>query len=236
MSKQTVIPKQPGSHYSDEQRRAVIADYFVTGNITKTADMNNIPRRTVGTWLKSDWGLELLAEVRHEKGEEFDANLTKLIDSAFAEAQDRVENGDFRVNKEGQLIRVPMGGKELVISGATVYDKRQLHRNQPTNISDSRSSREQLQKVLDKCAAINKSLEEKHINSIAGKCTEITDEGGDQSARSGNKKATAKPKRKPILLCATNRKTDVRTFNHQVFMPFCGVGFTVKNRFGYWVR
>ena len=121
----TVIPKQPGSHYTNEQRRAVIADYFVTGNITKTADMNNMPRRTVGTWIKSEWGVELLAEVRHEKGEEYDANLTKLIDSAFAEAQDRIDNGDFRVTKDGKLIRVPMGGKELVILAA-VFQYKQL--------------------------------------------------------------------------------------------------------------
>ena len=53
------------------------------------------------------------------------------------QAQDRVENGDYRVAKDGKLIRVPMGGKELVISGATVYDKRQLLRNQPTSISGS---------------------------------------------------------------------------------------------------
>ena len=132
-----LIPKQPGSKYTNEERRAVIADYFVTGNITKTADMNNIPRRTVGTWINSEWGVELLAEVRHEKGEEYDANLTKLIDSAFSEAQDRIDNGDYRVTKDGKLIRVPMGGKELVISGATVYDKQRLHRNQSTSITSN---------------------------------------------------------------------------------------------------
>lgn len=146
----TIIPKQPGSHYTNEQRRRVIADYFVTGNITKTADMNNMPRRTVGTWIKSDWGVELLAEVRHEKGEEFDAHLTKLIDVSFEEAEDRIKNGDFRlvktkkaikrddgsleVSEDYELKRIPMGGKELVISGATVYDKQRLHRNQPTTI------------------------------------------------------------------------------------------------------
>ncbi len=145
-----IIPKQPGSKYTNEQRRSVIADYFITGNITKTADMNNMPRRTVGTWLKSDWGVSLLAEVRHQKGEEFDAQLTKLIDVAFIEAEDRIKNGDFRLvktkkaikHKDGsveviedhELKRVPMGGKELVISGATVYDKQRLHRNQPTQI------------------------------------------------------------------------------------------------------
>jgi len=139
----------------------------------------------------------LLAEVRHEKGEEFDANLTKLIDSAFDQAQDRVENGDYRVNKDGQLIRVPMGGKELVISGATVYDKRQLHRNHPTNITDSQSSREQLKAVLDKCAAINQTLIDKQVNSIKGEyaevVAEVVAEVADQSTRSNAKKG--KPKK-----------------------------------------
>jgi len=188
MSKQTVIPKQPGSHYTDEQRRAVIADLVVIGNMTKTAKLHNMPKQTVSEWAKSDWGVELLGHIRTEKGEELDANLTKLMDSAFDEAQDRVENGDYRVTKDGKLIRVPMGGKELVISGATVYDKRQLHRNQPTNISDSQTTDKALQAVLDKCAAIDKTLKEKSINSIAGKCTEITDEVVDQSLKSDTKK------------------------------------------------
>ena len=129
------IPAQPGSQYTNDQRIAVIADYSVTGNITKTADLHNMPKQTVSNWAKSDWGIELLGQIRTEKGEELDANLTKLIDSAFEQAQDRIENGDYRVTKDGKLIRVPMGGYQLVISGATTYDKRQLHRNQPTAIS-----------------------------------------------------------------------------------------------------
>ncbi len=133
----SVIPKQPGSQYTDEQRRAVIADYCVTGNITKTAEMHNMPKQTVSNWAKSDWGVELLGQIRTEKGEEFDANISKFIDAAFEQAQDRVEKGDFRLTKDGKLVRVPMGGYQLVISGATAYDKRQLHRNQPTAISDN---------------------------------------------------------------------------------------------------
>ena len=157
----TIIPKQPGSHYTNEQRRSVIADYFVTGNITKTADMNNMPRRTVGTWIKSEWGVELLAEVRHEKGEEYDANLTKLIDSAFTEAQDRIDNGDYRVTKDGKLIRVPMGGKELVISGATVYDKQRLHRNQPTSIASSIDNRA----LAEQCKELSRTMRDHGVVS-----------------------------------------------------------------------
>ncbi len=146
----TIIPKQPGSQYTNEQRRAVIVDYLVTGNISKTADMNNMPRTTVTGWIDSDWGHELLVTIRQEKEEELDANLTNLVVSSFEQAQDRIDNGDFRlvktkkaikhedgsleVSEDYELKRVPMGGKELVISGGVGFDKRRLHRNQATQI------------------------------------------------------------------------------------------------------
>ncbi len=155
------IPKQPGSQYTDEQRIAVLADYMVTGNITKTAEMHNMPRRTIGNWINSDWGVELLAEIRHEKGEELDANLTKLIDAAYEQAQDRVENGDYRVTKDGKLFRVPMGGYQLVISGSTAYDKRQLHRNQPTSISSNQDSRA----LAEQCKELSRTMRDHRVVS-----------------------------------------------------------------------
>ncbi len=61
----TVIPKQPGSQYTNDQREAVIADYAATGNISKTAKMNNLPRTTVTGWVQSDWGKDLTVKIRH---------------------------------------------------------------------------------------------------------------------------------------------------------------------------
>ncbi len=152
-AERTLIPQQPGSQYTDEERRSVIADYVVTGNIARTAVMHNMPEQTIRDWTKSEWGVELCVEIRDQKGEELDANLTKLIDAAFEQAQDRVENGDIRLLKDGTLKRVPMGGYQLVISGATAYDKRQLHRNQPTSISgntgDMRALADEFAKLSD---------------------------------------------------------------------------------------
>ncbi len=116
----------------------------------------------------------------------FDAHLTKLIDVAFDEAEDRITNGDYRVTKDGKLIRVPMGGKELVISGATVYDKRQLHRNHPTAISSSQASDAALKAVMDKCFELGSPV--KQVNSIPWECVEVA----DQSTRSGTKKGKSK--------------------------------------------
>ena len=121
-SKYRRIPKQPGSQYTNDQRIAVISDYVVLGNQTKVSELHNIPLTTVHEWIKSEWGVALTEDIRSEKAPELDANFTKLIDSAFEQAQDRVENGDYRVTKDGKLIRVPMGGKELVISGGFLLD------------------------------------------------------------------------------------------------------------------
>jgi len=77
MVKRAVIPKQPGSQYTDQQRRAVIADYVATGNIAKTATINKLPRKTVDGWIKSEWGIELAAEIRQREDQASTTNLTK---------------------------------------------------------------------------------------------------------------------------------------------------------------
>ena len=169
----TVIPKQPGSQYTNEQRHAVIADYVVTGNITKTAAMHNMPKQTVSNWANSDWGVELLGQIRTEKAEELDAKFTKLIDSSFEQAQDRVENGDFRLTKDNELVRVPMGGRDLVMSGAITYDKRQLHRNRPTSISSKSDSLEYYTKRFQDIANEVQAKQAKQVNSIPGECEEV---------------------------------------------------------------
>jgi len=57
-----------------------------------------------------------------------------------------------------------MGGKELVISGATVYDKQRLHRNQPTAISGKSESMNSLAQEFRK---LSQQWEEKQVNVVA---------------------------------------------------------------------
>ena len=178
----TIIPKQPGSHYTDEQRRSVIADFVVTGNITKTAALHNMPEQTVRDWTKSDWGVELVGEIREQKAPELDAHMTKLIDSAFSEAQDRVDNGDFRlvkiktatkksngdmeVSEDYELKRIPMTGKDLIVGGAVVYDKQRLHRNQPTQIQ-AKTADAEIQSFIREYREIARSYKEKQVKVVS---------------------------------------------------------------------
>ena len=159
-----------GSKYTDEDRQRVALEFLITGNMKRVAENTGIPRTTIVGWKKTEWWDELVVNLRHEKGEELDANLTKLIDSAFDQAQDRVDNGDYRVNKDGELIRVPMGGRDLVIAGATVYDKQRLHRSQPTSIQgDSKSMAE----LAEQFREISREHKIRQVNSIEGECEEV---------------------------------------------------------------
>jgi hypothetical protein len=71
-----------GSYYTDEQRRAAVAEYVVLGNWRKVAEATGIPQRTLGDWSKQPWFHTLLAEVRAEKGAELDGQLTRIIHKA----------------------------------------------------------------------------------------------------------------------------------------------------------
>ena len=162
----SMIPTQPGSQYTNEERYAVLTTFYVTGNLSKTADMHNMPVQTVNDWTKSEWGHEVIGTIRKEKGDEVDAYFTKFIDAAFEQAQDRVENGDYRLTKDKELVRVPMGGYQLFIAGSTVYDKQRLHRNQPTHIS-SQNADAQMKSLMDKLREIAQSYDEKQVKVVS---------------------------------------------------------------------
>jgi len=175
------VTKQ-GSKYTDEDRRQVAIEYLITGNMKKVSKRTGIPETTLSDWKRTEWWEGLVGEIRTEKAEELDAHLTKLIDSAFDQAQDRVDNGDFRVAKDGTLIRVPMGGRDLVIAGATVYDKQRLHRNQPTAIRSDINSQESVLKFLEQISDTYREQQARQANSIPGEYEEI-DDGEDKPSK-----------------------------------------------------
>jgi hypothetical protein len=159
-----------GSKYSDEDRRRAVVEYFVAGNMTLVAERTDIPRTTLNGWRQTEWWDEALVELRQEKADELDANLTKLIDSAFEQLQDRIEHGDYILNKEGKLVRKPMSGRDLVTTGAIVYDKQRLHRNQPTAIQ---GKAENLEALKEKFAQIERDYQIRKVNSIPGEFEEV---------------------------------------------------------------
>ena len=159
-----------GSKYSDEERRQAVVEYLVTGNMAKVSANTGIPETTLSDWRRTEWWEQLSVEIRSEKGAELDAKMTRLIDSSFDQVQDRIDSGDFVLNKEGELVRKPMSGRDLVTTGAIVYDKQRLHRNEPTSIQ---GKSEGLEALKEKFAQIERDYQMRKVNSIPGECEEV---------------------------------------------------------------
>lgn len=131
---------QSGSQYDNETRQRAVVEYLVLGNIQRVSDSLNIPRQTLSGWTKSEWWQSMLSEIRQEKQEEIDNGIQKALETALEGVQDRIENGDSVIGKEGDLIRKPMSGRDMTTSFGILFDKQRIIRNLPTSISGSADS------------------------------------------------------------------------------------------------
>ena len=71
-----------GSRYSDQQRREAVMPYLLHGNWRRVSELTRIPERTLNDWSIQPWFATMLAELRAEKGAEFDGALTRVLDEA----------------------------------------------------------------------------------------------------------------------------------------------------------
>lgn len=138
-----------GSQYSDEQRREAMAHYIVTGNISRTAELVNIPKRTLADWKSKDWWVTEVAKIRHEKQDELDANISRVIDSATMRLQHRIYDGDAYIKKDGEVGSKPVSARDLATITGIMFDKRQIMRNLPTSIK-AESTDSRLNSLADK--------------------------------------------------------------------------------------
>jgi len=126
------------SQYTDEQRRAAIGMFVVTGNYKVTADRLNIPQRTINQWGHSEWWLNAIAGIRREKADELDAQVTNSINKAIKSVDERLERGDTYIHpKTGDIAYKPVSCRDSATVLGILYDKRQIMRLLPTTITQT---------------------------------------------------------------------------------------------------
>ncbi len=134
------------------------------GNSLVVSDMTGIPASTLRHWHRNDIDFQTMCqEIRVEFGESIKSKLASIIDAAADQALDRLQNGDVvRDNRTGDLVRVPIRGKDAAIVGAVAFDKLRLAESQPTSIVRHEDGKEELRRLAQQIADI----------SIAGRRTD----------------------------------------------------------------
>lgn len=145
-------PKRYGHNkhkwYSEEDRIKVATVYAVVGNASRTEEITGIPSYVVRKWKQQEWWPQIIDRIRQEKDDELDTKLTKIVDKAVEEINDRVEQGDHFYNAvTGEIIRKPMDGRELVVIASTFLGNREKLRSKQGVSSAQTSIQERLERI-----------------------------------------------------------------------------------------
>lgn len=127
----------PNCKYDKDTKVALVTKYASSGNLKASAAACGVDYAQARSWkTRSQWWGPTIAKVQKIQQAELDAVMTSVIDKAMTEMTDRIENGDtIRDTKTGELVKIPMKGKELAVAAAVIFDKRSLIRGDATSIS-----------------------------------------------------------------------------------------------------
>ena len=145
--------------YTPEQRIMAATYYAVTGSSIQASDKcaatgTPIPASTIRKWKNTtSWWKPVLHEVRKAKQDELDAKLTSIIMEGADKLEDRVRNGNIKLNpKTGELNRIPMTSGELAKDAVGIpYDKRALMRGDPTSRTEKVDPKLMLEDLATQC-------------------------------------------------------------------------------------
>lgn len=167
-----LIPDNPP--YSAYDRMEVLQVYMIKGSLKQTAKITGVPFSTIQKWrAKQGWWELALQELREQKNDEVDARITGIIDKTLDQMDDRVANGDYVMDKMGELVRKPVSLKDLAVGGLAVpFDKRALMRGQPTSRTEHVTDTDRVKKLAQQFKKITteKVIEGELLSS------DITDE------------------------------------------------------------
>ena len=143
-----------------ENRYRAAAALVATGNSKAASRESGIPASTIRHWAYNDDDFQIMCqEIRTEFGEKIKHQLAEIIHESAKETLDRVVNGDvIRDTKTGELVRVPIKGRDLAIIGGVAFDKLRLAENQPTKIVQH-DSETHLKRVTSELEAIGKAYQ-----------------------------------------------------------------------------
>jgi hypothetical protein len=173
-------PKKHGTTkhkwHSEEDRIRVASVYAMTGNALRTSEITGINHATIRQWKTQPWWPQIIDRVRREHDDELDAKISKVIDKTLKEVEDRLDGGDYHYDiKTGEMVRVPMKGKEVAVVTSIMMDKRDNIRRKEATQQDEMSIKDTLKRIAESFAQLAKASGAKQPVTIDEETAEIID-------------------------------------------------------------
>jgi hypothetical protein len=148
---QTGKQKHHMSDWWPETKRIEAATVWaVLRNFDQVKELTGIHVKLLKRWSTEAWWHQIVNNVRKEQNEVLDAKITQVLDSAITMIQDRIEDGEYVLDRKASTkdnpvyYRIPLRAKDASFAVATLFDKRQLLRGEATARTESISETEKL--------------------------------------------------------------------------------------------
>ena len=129
------------SEFTPEQKVQTAAVWLMTGSAKEASLVTGINPATIRDWTtrKAWWpiAVELARKLLESK---LDNQLDRLLRKDLAELEDRLENGDDVITKDGEVVKKRVGARDCAIIADILYNKRAALRGQPGNITEKRDA------------------------------------------------------------------------------------------------
>ena len=176
--KQIAKYKEKGKKYkwwTEDDRIRAATVYAMTGNSQRVEEITGVPSNTVRQWKHTEWWPQIIDRIRRDGDDELDVKLTGLIDKTTKEINERLDKGDYIYNnKTGEIVRKPIGGKELSVMTSIFVDKRSLLRKKPKMAGEQSSTNERLKKLAEE---FSKFVNSKTITGTPVSTEEVPQQG-----------------------------------------------------------
>jgi hypothetical protein len=113
--------------------------YCNVGNMAATARRFQTSIYVIKKLTQQAWWQELSTRIQSESKTSIDAGFTRLVEKGLRAMEDRLDNGEIEFVKEGpdgekEVVRKPLRAIDIARITDMAFMKRQLIRNQPTDI------------------------------------------------------------------------------------------------------
>ena len=151
------------SSYTTDDRISAAMAYVTEGNLKAVERVTNISYNTLKLWKDLEWWPIALDFCHRRKDKELEGKLTRIINDSVNEISDRVRNGDWSVQKDGNKVRVPMKARDLAVITNLIYDKRAMLRGESPALLQKTSQEDKLKQLENKFNEFSAQLKAKTI-------------------------------------------------------------------------
>lgn len=155
--------------WPEEKKIEVATLWAVLRDVKQVSELSKVGVPTIRKWKDEPWFYNVVSRVVKEKNDILDQKLTGVIDACAIQIQERLLNGDTKVNyKTGQIYTAPLDARGLALVMGIIFDKRQLLRGEATSRTETISFDRRLENLKETFERFSKATQIEGVYSEVG--------------------------------------------------------------------